>query len=204
MTLNTAQHCSGESRYRACAMVVSFLCAALFATLLMSGCSVKKRPAGYWRTAGVVHPAMPATVAPHPKPLPDESADPIPELQLEIPPPPPLLAVHAVPARPHVPPATNPDNGGQNKPEIPAMVPQLSAEQSSAEQQQMAASLAIAEKNLGRARGRHLNANQTDLAGKIKGFMADARAAGREGDWTRARSLATKAQVLSEELAASL
>ncbi len=28
--------------------------------------------------------------------------------------------------------------------------------------------------------------------------------AGRDGDWTRARSLATKAQVLSEELVASL
>ena len=204
MTLNTAQHCYGEWPGRARATVASCFCATLFMTLLLTGCSVKKRPATYWRTAGTLRPVMPATVAPHPSPLPDENVDPVPELQLEIPPPPPLLAVHAAPVRPRVAPAANPDNGGSNKPEVPMIVPQLTAEQSSAEQRQMASSLAIAEKNLGRSQGRQLNPTQTDVAAKIKGFITDARAAGREGDWTRARSLATKAQVLSEELAASL
>jgi hypothetical protein len=199
MTLNTAQHCYGEPRNRACAMVICFFCA----TLLMTGCSVRKRPAGYWRTAGTLRPTMPATLAPHPKPVLEENVDPVPDLQLELPPPPPLLAVRAIPPRPHVAPVTNVETG-PNKPEIPAMVPQLSAEQTTAEQQQMASSMGIAEKNLARSRGRQLNSTQSDLAAKIKGFITDARAAAREGDWTRARSLATKAQVLSEELAASL
>jgi hypothetical protein len=38
----------------------------------------------------------------------------------------------------------------------------------------------------------------------VKGFISDAREAGRAGDWPRARDLAKKAQVLSEELANSL
>jgi outer membrane murein-binding lipoprotein Lpp len=68
----------------------------------------------------------------------------------------------------------------------------------------MTSSISEAEKNLARSQGRTLNATQSDLATKIKQFIGDAQAASREGDWTRARSLATKAQVLSEELASSL
>ncbi|MDP9338271.1 MAG: hypothetical protein M3P45_05320 [Acidobacteriota bacterium] len=68
----------------------------------------------------------------------------------------------------------------------------------------MLASLSVAEKNLARAQGKRLNSTQSDLAAKVRGFIDDARSAGHDGDWTRARSLATKAQVLSEELVASL
>jgi hypothetical protein len=71
-------------------------------------------------------------------------------------------------------------------------------------QQQTNQSLVIAEKNLGSARGKNLNAAQSDLVSKIKGFIKDARAAAQVTDWSRARSLAKKAQVLSEELAGSL
>jgi hypothetical protein len=49
-----------------------------------------------------------------------------------------------------------------------------------------------------------LNAAQSDLASKIRGFIKDAREAAQIADWSRARSLAKKAQVLSEELAGSL
>ena len=152
----------------------------------------------------MMRPAMPATVAPHPRPLPEENVDPVPELRLEIPPPPPLLAVRSAPPRPRVTPTPATDSGAAAKPEVPVIAPQLSAAESSAAQQQMTSSLAVAEKNLAYSQGKKLNATQTDLAGKIKEFVDDARAAGREGDWTRARSLATKAQVLSEELAGSL
>jgi hypothetical protein len=151
----------------------------------------------------MMRPAMPATVAPRPRPLPEESVDPVPELRLEIPPPPPLLAVRSTPSRPRVAPAPAADSGAAAKPEVPVIAPQLSAAESSAAQQQMTSSLAVAEKNLAYSQGKKLNATQTDLAAKIKEFVDDARAAGREGDWTRARSLATKAEVLSEELAAS-
>ncbi|MDP9146615.1 MAG: hypothetical protein M3N22_03075 [Acidobacteriota bacterium] len=147
---------------------------------------------------------MPSIVAPHPRPLPEENVDPVPELRLEIPPPPPLLATHFVPVKPHVAPAPVAEPGAASKPEVPVMAPQLTAEETSAARQQMTSSLTVAESNLARSKGRQLNATQTNLAVKIREFIGDARSAGRQGDWTRARSLATKAQVLSEELAASL
>jgi hypothetical protein len=68
----------------------------------------------------------------------------------------------------------------------------------------MLVSLNVAEKNLARSQGKKLSGTQSDLAAKVKGFIGDARSAGRDGDWTRARSLANKAQILSEELVASL
>ena len=147
---------------------------------------------------------MPATItAPKPRPLPDESVDPVPELQLELPPPPPLLAVRTSPARPRVAPAPVPDNSA-DRPKAPVIAPQMSDAEASAARQQMTSSLNEAEKNLARSQGKTLNATQSDLATKIKQFIGDAQSASREGDWTRARSLATKAQVLSEELASSL
>jgi len=84
------------------------------------------------------------------------------------------------------------------------IAPQLSAQESAVAQQQTNQSLGIAEKNLGAARGKNLNATQVDLVSKIRGFMKDAREAAQITDWEHARSLAKKAQVLSEELAASL
>jgi hypothetical protein len=147
---------------------------------------------------------LPATVAPVPHPLADESVDPVPELRLEIPPPPPLLTVREAPVRPRVAPVPAPENNAASKPEPPVIAPQLSPEETSAARQQTMGSLTVAEKNLGRSHGKSLNANQSDLAAKIKGFIDDARSASKGGDWTRARSLATKAQILSEELVASL
>jgi hypothetical protein len=49
-----------------------------------------------------------------------------------------------------------------------------------------------------------LNTTQTDLVSKIRGFLSDAHEAAKVADWARARSLSKKAQVLSEELVASL
>jgi hypothetical protein len=81
---------------------------------------------------------------------------------------------------------------------------QLTPQESATAQQQTNQSLGIAEKNLESARGRNLNAAQSDLVSKIKGFIKDARGAAQVTDWSRARSLAKKAQVLSEELVSSL
>jgi hypothetical protein len=82
--------------------------------------------------------------------------------------------------------------------------PQLTAQETAAAQQETNQSLTIAEKNLAATRGKRLNAAQSDLASKIRGFLKDAREAAGSGDWSHARSLAKKAQVLSEELASSL
>jgi hypothetical protein len=65
-------------------------------------------------------------------------------------------------------------------------------------------SLNAAEHNLASTAGKSLNAMKSDMASKIRSFISDAREAGNSGDWGRARELAKKAQVLSEELAASL
>ena len=200
MTANKPQQCSATSRTHAHVILVFCLCALQ----LSSGCAEKKTPVS-WRGAGLSRPIVPATItAPKPRPLPDESVDPVPELQLELPPPPPLLAVHSSPVRPHVAPAPAPENNAENKPEAPVIAPQMSDAEASAARQQMISSLSQAEKNLARSQGKKLNATQSDLATKIKQFIGDAQSASREGDWTRARSLATKAQVLSEELASSL
>jgi hypothetical protein len=150
-----------------------------------------------------MRPRMPATIAPTPKPLTDESVDPVPELRLELPPSPPLLSVRTGPARPHAAPVPAAESNVSNKPEPPIIAPQLTSAEINAARQQMIASLSVAERNLARSQGKTLNATQSDLAAKIKGFIGDARSAGHDEDWTRARSLATKAQVLSEELAAS-
>ena len=83
------------------------------------------------------------------------------------------------------------------------IAPSLSAKETAVAQQQTNESLNIAEKNLAATRGKNLNAAQSDLVSKILGFMKDAREAEQITDWTRARSLAKKAQVLSEELAGS-
>ncbi len=82
--------------------------------------------------------------------------------------------------------------------------PQLTPQESAVAQQQANQSLGIAEKNLASVRGKKLNSTQADLISKITGFIKDAREAANIADWNRARSMAKKAQVLSEELAGSL
>jgi exosome complex RNA-binding protein Csl4 len=60
------------------------------------------------------------------------------------------------------------------------------------------------EKHLTLALGRTLNAAQQDLISKVRGFTENAREAMRSGDWVRAKNLSKKAEVLSDQLAASL
>ncbi len=126
------------------------------------------------------------------------------EAELDVAPPPSALAVvQSVPLRPRVLTAPSGQNGSA-RPEPPQIVPDLTAEETTAAQQQTNVSLSIAERNIGSARGRNLNANQMDLASKVRSFITEAREAAHIGDWTRARSAAKKAQVLSEELASAL
>jgi hypothetical protein len=162
---------------------------------------MRRRPNIPWATAVQVRPvAQPHTAA---SSVPD---DPLPELQLELPPfPSRLITVRTGPSRPHggTPPSAATGNDAE-KLEAPMISPQLTPQESAVAQQQTNQSLRIAEKNLESARGKNLNAAQSDLISKIRGFIKDAREAARITDWSRARSLAKKAQVLSEELTGSL
>ena len=109
------------------------------------------------------------------------------------------------PARPHVPTPPAAGTGSEaEKALTPIIAPQLSPQESATAQQETKQSLSIAEKNLAVARGKKLNATQLDMASKINGFLKDAREAAQSGDWSRARNLAKKAEVLSNDLVSSL
>jgi hypothetical protein len=177
-------------------------CAMLLAAFpfLFGGCmTAKKRPAIRWQTASIVHPLIPSPRSTYESTLPEVTSIPA----LELPPPHiTFLPAHPVPVRPRVP--AQPPASGDAKDDGPLIVPQLTAEESASAQQEANASLAVAERNLEAVRGKTLNAGQTDMSNKVKSFMNDAREAARVGDWTRARGLAKKAQVISDELAHSL
>jgi hypothetical protein len=148
------------------------------AVILAGGCAAQKRPTIPWSTAVLVR-EVPLPAAP---------------LATRTPP---------APARPHsVAPPANP-NARTEKPEAPQIVPELSTQESTALQRETEQSLTTAERNLAATAGKPLNATQSDLASKVRSFISDAREAGRAGDWARARDLAKKAQVLSEELVGS-
>jgi hypothetical protein len=164
---------------------------------------MKKRPTIPWPIAVQVKPATQRQAA-ETNTVP---VDLLPDLQLELPPfPGPLGPVRTAPPRPHNGTPTTPATGtgtDVEKPQDPMIAPQLSPQETAVAQQQTNQSLSIAEKNLEFVRGKNLNAAQSDLVSKINGFIKDARAAARISDWSGARSLAKKAQVLSEELAGS-
>ena len=148
----------------------------------------------------MARPVLPKTV----EAADDQTADLLPELELDVPAPPsPLVTVNGAPQRPRVPAAPSGQNSAA-KIEPPQIVPQLTEQETEAAQQQTNVSLSIAERNIGATRGRTLNASQSDLASKVRSFVTEAREAAHVGDWTRASNAAKKAQVLSEELARSL
>ncbi len=169
--------------------------------LAAGGCAEHKRATLPWPTASVVHPRIPE-VAVMDKNVAEEDA---PELRLELSAPvmnfPPATIVRPPRTRTVAPPSVAAE---PSKPQSPVAAPSLSAEESSTAQQETTTSLEAAEKGLGAAQGKSLNAAQTDMESKIIGFMADARAASAIGDWTRAQTLARKAQLLAEELVKSL
>jgi hypothetical protein len=170
----------------------------------LSGCAERqtKARAFPWASVAMVRPILPkmASFAG------DETSDAFPDLELDLdapPPPSPLVPVNSTPLRPRVPAApTEPSNAVKFEP--PQLVPQLTPQETEAAQQQTNLSLSIAERNIGAAQGKKLNAMQLDLASKVRSFVTEAREAAHIGDWTRASNAAKKAQVLSEELARSL
>jgi hypothetical protein len=183
---------------RARSAFLSLSCAAV----LLTGCSIRKRPAIPWNTAVQVKPVM-QTQTGNSGDLP---TDPVPDLRLELPPfPLRLISMRSAPPRPRVltPTVTNAGTDAEKR-EAPMIAPQLSPQEAAVAEQQANQSLGIAKRNLESSHGKKLNPAQSDLVSKIRGFLKDAREAARISDWARARSLAKKAEVLSEELAGSL
>lgn len=180
--------------------VFFFSCAALLA----GGCSIRRRPRIPWATAVQVRPVLQTRSA-----AAEETEDSAPDLKLGVPPfAAVLVPMRGGPPRPRGAAGSSTAGSGTADAEKPAaeeprIAPQLTPEETVVAQQETNQSLSVAEKNLASVSGKRLNASQTDLVSKIRGFLKDAREAAQNGDWSRARSLAKKAQVLSEELAGS-
>jgi hypothetical protein len=180
-----------------CGVVVS--CASI---LLLGGCAqqqVKAKPFP-WSTFAYTRPFAPPLSSAE-----IDEDDPLEDATLDVAPPPSgLVVARSIPPRPRVPTGNSSQNDTNSKPDVPQIAPLLSAGEASAAQQQTSQSLSVAERNIGSAEGKSLNPAQQDLASKVRSFMAEARDAAKIGDWTRARAAAKKAEVLSQELAASL
>ena len=183
-------------RERAGRMVAGAI--ACIAVTFLAGCAERKVHAFPWKTAAAIRPNLPPTrtngLA--------EAADIAPDFRVE----PPannarVFGTRPTPARPRVASSVQPENGNGAKTQL--LVPELSPQEAAAAKQQFTDSAATIERNLVSARGRKLTPVQTDMVSKVNGFMAEAREASQEGDWARARNLARKAQILSEELIAS-
>ena len=180
----------------ACAM----LCAL---AAFISGCAASQKPrarAFPWANANNVRPLAPEKTSSE-----VSNEDLFADLGLAVPAPPSLVAgTPSGPSRPRVVVVSTGNNNASQVPEVPMIAPQLSPQQTAAAQQQTTASVSVAMKNIEASQGRSLNPTQSDLASKVRSFLAEAREAAHVGDWTRASSAAKKAEVLSQELASSL
>jgi len=171
------------------------------AALFLAGCPPEeKRPAFPWKTAAVVRPIIPEPLSPSETALPEVDS-----VSAEMAPPTLRLVPPRIPARPRVSsqPSAAAENGSKSE-DGPLIVPQMTDAESAAAQQEISSNLAAAERNLESVRDKKLSASQNDMVNKTKGFIADAHEAVHASDWARARSLARKAQVLSDQLARSL
>lgn len=164
-------------------------------------CVVGFSAAGCAKRKIAVFPLMfnPATTR-APEPMdPPEMATSLPEEAppaLVIPPPRPRRPVVRS-AEVAATPAVEPE---PPKPVPPRISLRMSPAQESDYRQRTNQAIAVAERNLQSVNGSNLSVAQQDLVEKIRGFLSQSREAVRTGDWLRAHSLATKAQVLSEEL----
>lgn len=153
----------------------------------------------------IVRAAPPSVVAarriePMPQPVPLERPVSEPESAPEPAPEPVPSPGTALPAP--VPPRPVAAEAPKPKPESepPQISPELSPRDQADAMRNTNDDIRTAEKNLQAANGKKLNASQTDLVGKVQGFLSQAREAIRANDWVRARNLALKAEVLSTEL----
>jgi hypothetical protein len=178
----------------------ALVAAMIPAAMLANGCAEKRAHVYPWATAIAVRPRTPIAAPGRTAASVDESA---PDLPWNLAPP-PSLSIMRQPARPRVPVQAAPEPPENVKTEAPLLAPQLSQQEIAAAQQQMNESLGVAQRNLQAAKSHRLNATQTDLASKVNSFVEESKVAVKDGDWARARNLARKAQLLSDELASSL
>lgn len=91
-------------------------------------------------------------------------------------------------------------NGGTTDPVV-QLTPGMSKEQATSQRQNTTQLLAATDNNLKRISARPLNSGQQDSVSQIRKYMEQARAAEQAGDVERAHNLASKALLLSDDLA---
>jgi hypothetical protein len=124
---------------------------------------------------------------------------------------PPATKAHTTTRKRHQPksrtstPNTSPDkkvirNGGTADPVV-QLTPGMSKEQASSQRQSTTQLLSATDNNLKQISGRQLNPSQQDSVSQIRKYMEQAKAAEQAGDVERAHNLASKALLLSDDLA---
>jgi hypothetical protein len=101
-------------------------------------------------------------------------------------------------------PATGPRktvvrNGSTADPVV-QLAPSVTEQQASQQRQSTAQLLAATDANLNKISARQLTSSQQDMVNQIRNYMQQAKAAENAGDLQRARNLAFKAQLLSDEV----
>jgi hypothetical protein len=164
-----------------------------------AGCTSQRRARFRFSDVAYARPVVPAVAPGY------VGAGSAPDLDIEpLAMPAHALAVHVVPAKPHVAPVPSTSAAHADKAADPGLEPELSPAELAGAKADTQRSLDNVDRTLGRTQGRLLTASQRDLAAQIRGFADTAREASRGGDWSRARTLARKAEVLSQELAGTL
>jgi hypothetical protein len=90
-------------------------------------------------------------------------------------------------------------NGSTADPVV-QLAPSVTDQQASQQRQSTAQLLAATEANLSKISARQLNSSQQDMVNQTRNYMQQAKAAESAGDLQRARNLAFKAQLLSDEV----
>jgi hypothetical protein len=90
-------------------------------------------------------------------------------------------------------------NGGTVDPAV-QLAPSMSAEQASNQRQNTTQLLTATDANLKQISSRAMNSTQQDSISQIRQYMEQAKAAEQAGDLQRARNLASKALLLSDDL----
>jgi hypothetical protein len=106
-----------------------------------------------------------------------------------------------LPAMPANPPRKIVIRQGSTPEPSAQLVPGMTQEQASHQRENAEQLLASTETNLQQLAGRSLNSSQQETVGQIRNYMTGARSALKDGDTQRAHTLASKAQLLSDDLA---
>src|SRR6201984_3722120 len=173
------------------------------------GCAEKKvqaaAPVSSPPAKAAIETPPPSTTAPDTTAMPPVAAQtPAPDIPASSSTPPPIIApeTEAKPAPKPQKPAPEPSSAAEDhaRPPAPQISPQLSESDKANYQRGTAEDIEVAKGNLNQAKGKRLNAQQADLADKIRSFLDQSGNAAKEGDLARAKNLAQNGGLLSVAL----